>query len=101
MLIVVGHGAQLVANGADRTDTTIASSMYNKHHRVEPSDDDSLWLADATGAGRRLLAERATRSSWFPDGEHLAVQIGDQLFIADTRQSALRQVADLRRESRR
>jgi hypothetical protein len=59
------------------------------------TNDDSAWLADRVGGGQRLLSDYATRVTWFPDSQHLALQIENELYVTDVGGSAPRLVAEL------
>ncbi len=57
--------------------------------------DDSAWLGDRVGGGLRLLSDDATRVTWFPDSQHLAVQIENELYVTDVQGTTPRLVATL------
>lgn len=57
--------------------------------------DDSVWLADRVGGAQRLLSDYATRATWFPDSQHLAMQIENELYVTDVAGSVPRLVAQL------
>ena len=59
--------------------------------------DDSVWLADRVGGEPRLLTDYATRVTWFPDSQHLALQIENELYVTDVTGGAPRLVAEIAR----